>query len=172
MYLSVCHLHSHSEFRFIKRFPAIAVSHLLPANISVSSSSVCYDLFQKMIRYHSFQMFFPIFLYIPILSSTTNTCKSCPVSWFDNLPFHSMKKFNFCWCNFNFILFLKIHYYYVDIVTYWGLCVTYKTGFGLDNWIYCALHIHKVRKYRQYSAIAILHTFQFTVPHALGFCLH
>jgi hypothetical protein len=43
--------------------------------------------------------------------------------------------------------------------------VTYKTGFGLvigfiDN---------RTRDYRQYSAIAILHTFQFTVTHALGF---
>jgi hypothetical protein len=24
-----------------------------------------------------------------------------------------------------------------------GLCVTYKTGFGLDDWIYCTLYIHK-----------------------------
>jgi hypothetical protein len=54
-------------------------------------------------------------------------------------------------------------------VTYWEMCVTYKTGFGLDDWIYCSLHIHKVRECRQYSAIANLHTFQFTVPHALGF---
>jgi hypothetical protein len=39
----------------------------------------------------------------------------------------------------------------------------------LDDCIYCTLYIHTVRKYRQYSAIAILHTFKFTVPHALGF---
>jgi hypothetical protein len=49
--------------------------------------------------------------------------------------------------------------------------VTYKTGFGLDDWIYCSLYIHTVRNYRQYSAIAILHTFQLTVIHALGFSL-
>jgi hypothetical protein len=48
-------------------------------------------------------------------------------------------------------------------------CVNYKKGFGLDDWIYCALYIHTVRDYRQYSAIAILHTFQFTSAHALGF---
>jgi hypothetical protein len=30
-------------------------------------------------------------------------------------------------------------------------------------------NIHTVRDYRQYSAIAILHTLQFTVGHALGF---
>jgi hypothetical protein len=27
--------------------------------------------------------------------------------------------------------------------------VTYKTGFGLDDWIYCILYIHTVRDYRQ-----------------------
>jgi hypothetical protein len=32
-----------------------------------------------------------------------------------------------------------------------------------------ALYIHTVRDYRQYSAIAILHTLQFTVTYALGF---
>jgi hypothetical protein len=39
----------------------------------------------------------------------------------------------------------------------------------LDDWIYCASYIHTVRDYRQYSAIAIRHTFQFAVAHALGF---
>jgi hypothetical protein len=47
--------------------------------------------------------------------------------------------------------------------------VTYKTGSGLDNWIYCTVYIHTVRDYRQYSAVTVLHTFQFTVAHALGF---
>jgi hypothetical protein len=46
---------------------------------------------------------------------------------------------------------------------------TYKTGFVLDDWIYCTLYIHTVRDYMQYSAIAILHIFQFLVTHALGF---
>jgi hypothetical protein len=32
-----------------------------------------------------------------------------------------------------------------------------------------ALYIHTTRGYGQYSAIAILHTFQFTVARALGF---
>jgi hypothetical protein len=32
----------------------------------------------------------------------------------------------------------------------------------LDGWTYCTLYIHTVRDYGQYSAIAILHTFQFT----------
>jgi hypothetical protein len=48
-------------------------------------------------------------------------------------------------------------------------CVTYKMDFGLDDWIYCPLYIHTTRDYRQYSAITFLHTFQFTVAHALGF---
>jgi hypothetical protein len=39
----------------------------------------------------------------------------------------------------------------------------------LDDWIYCTLYIHTTRDYRQCSAIAILHTFHFTVTHALGF---
>jgi hypothetical protein len=47
--------------------------------------------------------------------------------------------------------------------------MTYKTGFGLDDWIYCTLYIHTTQDYRQYSAIAILHTFQFAIPHTLGF---
>jgi hypothetical protein len=29
------------------------------------------------------------------------------------------------------------------------LGVTYKTGFGSDDWIYCTLYIHTVRDYRQ-----------------------
>jgi hypothetical protein len=47
--------------------------------------------------------------------------------------------------------------------------VTYKTGFGLNDWIHCALYIHTTRDYRQNSAIAVLHTLQFTVIYALGF---
>jgi hypothetical protein len=47
--------------------------------------------------------------------------------------------------------------------------VTYKTGSGLNDWIYCTLYIHTVRDYRQHIAIAIVHIFQFTVTHALGF---
>jgi hypothetical protein len=47
--------------------------------------------------------------------------------------------------------------------------VAYKTSFGLDDCIYCALYIHTVRNCRQYSAIAILHTFQFNVTQVLGF---
>jgi hypothetical protein len=46
---------------------------------------------------------------------------------------------------------------------------TYKTGFGMDDLIYCTVYIHTVRDYRQHSAIAILHTLQFPVAHALGF---
>jgi hypothetical protein len=46
--------------------------------------------------------------------------------------------------------------------------VTYKTGFRVHDWIYWVLYIHTVRGYRQYSAIAILHSLQFTVTHALG----
>jgi hypothetical protein len=40
------------------------------------------------------------------------------------------------------------------------------TGFGLDDWIYCTLYVHTTRDWSQFSAIAILHTFQFTVAHA------
>jgi hypothetical protein len=33
-----------------------------------------------------------------------------------------------------------------SIVTYKGLLpVAYKTGFGLDDWIYCTLYIHNLR---------------------------
>jgi hypothetical protein len=43
------------------------------------------------------------------------------------------------------------------------------TGSGLDGWIYWRLLCTISLNYKQYSAIADLHTFQFTVAHALGF---
>jgi hypothetical protein len=46
--------------------------------------------------------------------------------------------------------------------------MTYKTGSGLDDWIYCTLFVHSTRDYRQYSSIADLHTLQLTITHALG----
>jgi hypothetical protein len=55
------------------------------------------------------------------------------------------------------------------IVTCSEVCVTYKTGFGLNDRIYCTLYIHTTGDYKQYSAIAMIHTFQFTVTHTLGF---
>jgi hypothetical protein len=48
------------------------------------------------------------------------------------------------------------------------ILVTYKTGFGLDDWIYCTLYI-VLGTARNYSAMAIRHTSQFTVTHALQF---
>jgi hypothetical protein len=30
-----------------------------------------------------------------------------------------------------------------------GLRLTYKMGFGLDDWIYCILYIHTTEDYRQ-----------------------
>jgi hypothetical protein len=36
-----------------------------------------------------------------------------------------------------------------------SFCVTYKTGFRLDDWIYCTLYIHTTRDYMQYSATTI-----------------
>jgi hypothetical protein len=39
----------------------------------------------------------------------------------------------------------------------------------LDDWIYCTLYIHTIPDSRQYSAITIPHTLQFTVIHTLGF---
>jgi hypothetical protein len=48
------------------------------------------------------------------------------------------------------------------------LRISYNTGFELGNWI-CWHLIPSTRDYGQYSAIADLHTLQFTVTHALGF---
>jgi hypothetical protein len=49
-------------------------------------------------------------------------------------------------------------------------CVTYKTGFGLDDWIYCTLHIYTTKDYRQSQRYRYCtHTFQFTFTHALRF---
>jgi hypothetical protein len=45
------------------------------------------------------------------------------------------------------------------------LCVTYNMGSGLGDWIYWHI-IHTTQGYRQHSAIAYLHTLQFTVTHA------
>jgi hypothetical protein len=51
-------------------------------------------------------------------------------------------------------------------------CVTYKTGFELDDWICCTLFTHtQLGTTGNYSAIAILHTLQFTVTHTLGFAV-
>jgi hypothetical protein len=47
------------------------------------------------------------------------------------------------------------------------LNVIYKTGSGLDDWIYWHF-IHTLRDCRQHRAITDLHTFQFTVTHVLG----
>jgi hypothetical protein len=47
--------------------------------------------------------------------------------------------------------------------------VTYNTSFGLVDRIYCTLYIHTTRDCRKYSAIADLHTLQFTVSHELMF---
>jgi hypothetical protein len=49
-----------------------------------------------------------------------------------------------------------------------GLHMTCRTGFGLQNWIFCTLSIHTTRNYRQLKRCE-LHTSQFTVTHALGF---
>jgi hypothetical protein len=64
---------------------------------------------------------------------------------------HSFSKFAYIWWLFY-------------IVTCRGL----RMCFGLDDWI-CWHLIHTTRDYRQYSATDILHTFQFTVTHTLGF---
>jgi hypothetical protein len=36
----------------------------------------------------------------------------------------------------------KVHFYV------YGLCATYKTALGVDNWILRTLYIHTVRDYR------------------------
>jgi hypothetical protein len=61
---------------------------------------------------------------------------------------------------------------YACIVTCLVVHVTSKTGSSSDDWIYWQFVTHTLlitRKHRQYSTIAHLHTFQFTVAHALGF---
>jgi hypothetical protein len=55
----------------------------------------------------------------------------------------------------------------IRIVTY-RVVHDLQAGFGLDDWVYRHL-IHSIRDYRKHSAIADLHTLQFTVTHALGF---
>jgi hypothetical protein len=47
--------------------------------------------------------------------------------------------------------------------------VTYKTGFRLDDWIYCTIYIHTTWDYRQYSSITDLHTLQFPLHTHYGF---
>jgi hypothetical protein len=39
-----------------------------------------------------------------------------------------------------------------------GCCVTCKTGFGFDDWIYCTSYTHN-------SGLQDLHTLKFTVTH-------
>jgi hypothetical protein len=52
-----------------------------------------------------------------------------------------------------------------------GFCLTCKTGFGLNYWIYCPYKFTQIGTTGNYSPVAILHTFQFNVAHALGFSL-
>jgi hypothetical protein len=47
--------------------------------------------------------------------------------------------------------------------------VTYKTGFVLDDFFIAPYTFTQLETTGNYRAIAILHTFQFTVTHALGF---
>jgi hypothetical protein len=56
-----------------------------------------------------------------------------------------------------------------NIVTSRGLCVTYKTGYGLDAWTYWHLIHTQLGTTGYYSAITDLRTLQFTITHALGF---
>jgi hypothetical protein len=57
---------------------------------------------------------------------------------------------------------------YYNAACKWCAWLIRKVLSGLDDWIYWSL-IHTTWNYRQYSTIAVLHTFQFTVAHALGF---
>jgi hypothetical protein len=67
------------------------------------------------------------------------------------------------------ISLVSVKYYRIFIYfTLLGFCVTIRWAFGIDHWIYWHL-IHSTRIYRQYNAIADLHTLQFTVTIALGF---
>jgi hypothetical protein len=50
--------------------------------------------------------------------------------------------------------------------------MTYKTGFELDDWIYCINILFIQLGTRScYSAISDLRTLQFTVTHAVGFSI-
>jgi hypothetical protein len=50
-----------------------------------------------------------------------------------------------------------------------GVCVTKITGSSSDDWIYWHFGYTLSLNYNYYSALTDLHTFQFTVTHALGF---
>jgi hypothetical protein len=52
--------------------------------------------------------------------------------------------------------------YIVTCVGGW-LCVTYKTGFGLDDWIYCTLNIHITRDYN--TALSLFYTLSSSLLH-------
>jgi hypothetical protein len=69
-----------------------------------------------------------------------------------------------------FIIKNRKAFTHIDTVTCRGLCVTYKTGFGLDIGFIDTLYT-QIGTTGNYSAIADLHTLQFTVTHALGFSI-
>jgi hypothetical protein len=46
----------------------------------------------------------------------------------------------------------------IYIVTSRGVCVTYNTGFGLDDWIYCTLYIHN-SGLQAVTALSLFYTF-------------
>jgi hypothetical protein len=94
---------------------------------------------------------------------------SSKTKWKFYLSFYMHIKFHWCIGDLSqqvFFLYIRIH-----TITYCHVYgrLTYKTGFGLDDWIYCTLYIHNSGLQVMQYTIAILHTFQFTVTHALGF---
>jgi hypothetical protein len=59
-----------------------------------------------------------------------------------------------------------------NIVTFRSFVrVAYKTGFGLNDWIYWHLMHSQLETTRNYSAIAYLHSLQLTVTHVLMFSM-
>jgi hypothetical protein len=55
---------------------------------------------------------------------------------------------------------------YYNMVTFVGVCMTYKTGFNLDYWIYCTRDYRQLQRYR-YS-LRFMFTVTHTHTHTLG----
>jgi hypothetical protein len=134
--------------------------------------------FQKK-KLYSFHIFPPNFPFPPVLSSliwSSSFCMEKNANYeaphyavFSSLPlfysfrskfFHHPQRTLVPCCEESDFTPIKRTRKIVVCIYFSNVGVTHMTGFGLDDWIYCAFYIHTVQGYRQCSAIAILHTLQ------------
>jgi hypothetical protein len=160
------HIHSHP--------PLVVVSLLATSNMDEDCHYICCIAFVKIsngLCKNSKQILLPCFwkgLRTGHFGLVMKLAFECPYISLEvvieNECFHAAVE---C-CTQYYLHTLTAHFAIpILILSRFGVCVSYRRGSGLDNWIYCTLYIHTYththtqtnRDYRQYNAIAILLTF-------------